>query len=89
MSIQVVMNQGLGHTEGQDIPINTDSGNALFLLTVQIPPRVEDMRVLSPDFRDTRERPGVRINTEAAKRDIPIICTNGRDDALSLADRNF
>jgi hypothetical protein len=83
------MDQGLGRTECQDVPINTDNGNAFFLLAVQIPPRVEDVGILPPDFRDARERPGMRASTEAAKRDLPIVCTNGRDDALSLADRNF
>ena len=83
------MNQGPGRTEGQDVPINADSGDAFFLLAVQIPPRVEDMGIISPDFRDTRKRPGVRVSTKAARRNLPIVCTNGRNNALSLADRDF
>ena len=40
-------------TEGQDVTIGTHSDNALFLLAVEISPWVEDVSIVSPDFRDT------------------------------------
>ena len=63
MSVRTVMDQGEKRTECQDIAINTNSGNAFFLLAVEVPPRVENVGIISPDLRNAN----VAINAE--KRD--------------------
>ena len=60
MSVQAVMDQGEKRTECQDITINTNSGNAFFFLAVEVPPRVENVGIVSPDFRDTN----IAVNAE-------------------------
>ena len=79
-------------TEGQGVTINADSGNALFPLAVEIPPWVENMGIVSPNFRDTRGetwRLAQKRDTRTTERDSPIIRAGGPDDTLTLADRDF
>ena len=39
-------------TEGQNVTVNTHGGDSLLLLVVEVPPRVENVGIISPDFRD-------------------------------------
>lgn len=50
------MNQAkiLKHTKGQNVPINANRRGSLWFLAVNVPPRVKNVGVVSPDFRNTR-----------------------------------
>lgn len=63
MSTRAAMNRGETRTERQNVTVNADSGNAFFLLPVQVPPRVENVGIVSPYFRNTRGRGNIAVNT--------------------------
>ena len=73
-------------TKGQDVTINAKSRNAFFFLAVEIPPRVENMGIVSPDFRDTEGRRNIAVNTEnGTRRQLKVTCRlYAQTDAMTL-----